>query len=74
MCLAMPGKIVKIEGDKATVEYPGENREATIIDGDYSVGDYVFVSAKIIVTKISEDEAKKSLEAWGEAINNADSN
>ncbi len=71
MCLAMPGKIIKIEDDMATIEYPGENRQAKIIDGDYSVGDYVFVSAQIIVVKIPEDEALKSLEAWGEATKNA---
>ncbi|MBW2972588.1 HypC/HybG/HupF family hydrogenase formation chaperone [Candidatus Woesearchaeota archaeon] len=71
MCLAMPGKIVKIDGDKATVEYPGQTREAGIIDGDYKVGDYVFVSAQIIVTKIPEDEALRSLKAWEEAIENA---
>ncbi|MBN1544845.1 HypC/HybG/HupF family hydrogenase formation chaperone [Candidatus Woesearchaeota archaeon] len=71
MCLAMPGKIVKIEGDKATVKYPGQTREAGIIDGDYKVGDYVFVSAKIIVAKIPEDEAKMSIKAWEEAADNA---
>ncbi len=70
MCLAMPGKIVKIEGDKATIEYPCDTREAGIIEGDYKVGDYVFMSAKIIVAKIPEEEAKKSLEAWEEAVQN----
>ena len=60
----MPGKIINIEEDIATVEYPGQTREAKIIDGNYDVGDYVFVSAQIIVQKISEDEAIRSLEAW----------
>jgi len=64
MCLAMPGKIIKIEGDKATIEYPGEQRTATIVDGDYSIGDYVFVSAQIIVQKLSEQEALASLKEW----------
>jgi hydrogenase maturation factor len=60
----MPGKIIKIEGDTATIEYPGQTREARIIEGDYNIGDYVFVSAQIIVMKIPEEEALKSLEAW----------
>ena len=64
MCLAMPGKIKKIEGDMATIEYPGETRVAKIIEGDYAPGDYVFVSAQIIVQKIPEEEALASLEAW----------
>ena len=70
MCLAMPGKIVKIEGDRAMIEYPGETREAGIIEGDYKVGDYVFVSAKIIVQKIPEEEAVKSLKAWETVFKN----
>lgn len=64
MCLAMPGKIIKIEGDLATIEYPGQTRTATIIDGEYSIGDYVFVSAKIIVQKLSKEEALESLKGW----------
>ncbi|MBW3004946.1 HypC/HybG/HupF family hydrogenase formation chaperone [Candidatus Woesearchaeota archaeon] len=60
----MPGKIIKIEGNEATVQYPGEQRIATIVDGDYSIGDYVFVSAKIIVQKLSEEEALATLKEW----------
>ncbi|MEM4264081.1 MAG: HypC/HybG/HupF family hydrogenase formation chaperone [Candidatus Woesearchaeota archaeon] len=67
MCLAIPGKIIKIEGDNATIEYPGQTREAKIIEGKYSVGDYVFVSAKIIVQKIPEKEALESLKGWKDA-------
>ena len=71
MCLAMPGKILKIEGDTATIGYPGQTRQARIIEGDYKIGDYVFVSAQIIVQKLPKEEAQKSLEAWKEAIHNA---
>jgi hydrogenase expression/formation protein HypC len=64
MCLAIPGKIIKIEGDQATIEYPGEQRTATIVEGEFNVGDYVFVSAKIVVQKIPEEEALESLKGW----------
>ncbi|MFH1063751.1 MAG: HypC/HybG/HupF family hydrogenase formation chaperone [Candidatus Woesearchaeota archaeon] len=61
----MPGKIIKIDGDKAMIEYPANQlREASIIEGDYKVGDYVFVTAQIIVQRLSEEEALESLEAW----------
>ena len=62
MCLAMPGKIIELNGNQATIDYLGEIRTAEVITGDYKVGDYVFVSAKIIVQKIPEEEALKSLE------------
>ena len=64
MCLAIPGKIMKIDGDEATIQYPGETRIAKIVDGEYSIGDYVFVSAQIIVQKIPEQEALASLKGW----------
>lgn len=64
MCLAMPGKIIKITGDEATIQYPGEQRTATIVDGNYSIGDYVFVSAQIIVQKLAEEEALATLKEW----------
>ena len=64
MCLAIPGKIIKIEDNDATIEYPGENRVAKIVDGDFKVGDYVFVSAQIVVQKLSEKEALASLKEW----------
>ncbi len=61
MCFAIPGKIVSIDGDNAIVDYCSEKREAMIISGDFKVGDYVFVSSKIIVQKIPEKEALESL-------------
>ena len=70
MCLAMPGKIVKIDGDQATIEYPGQHRQAMIVEGDYAVGDYVFVSAQIVVQKLTEEEALQSLEAWESVLEN----
>lgn len=67
MCLAMPGKIIRIEGDTATIEYPGQTREAKIIDSEYSIGDYVFVSSQIIVQKLTEEEALATLKEWENA-------
>jgi len=67
MCMAIPGKIVKINGDTATIEYPGQTREAKIIDGEYNIGDYVFISAQIIVQKLTEEEALESLKGWDDA-------
>jgi hydrogenase maturation factor len=38
MCLTIPGRVVKIEGDVATLDYGSERREAKIVEGDYKVG------------------------------------
>lgn len=67
MCLAVPGRIVKIKSDIATIDYSGEKRTARIIDGKYDVGDFVLVSAKVIVQKIPEAEALECLRVLQDA-------
>jgi len=67
MCLSVPGKIIKIKGDKATVDYQGEKREASLVlKKEARVGDFVIVSAKFVMEIVPEDEAKKTIEMWDE--------
>jgi hydrogenase assembly chaperone HypC/HupF len=67
MCLALPGKIVSIKDNTATIQYPGEKRTAKILDGEYSVGDYVYVTAQIVIQKLPEKDAQNMLRAWKNA-------
>ncbi|MBU0977144.1 MAG: HypC/HybG/HupF family hydrogenase formation chaperone [Nanoarchaeota archaeon] len=62
MCLTIPGRIIKIEGDIATLDYGSEKREAKIVEGDYKIGDCVLVQAKIVVEKVSEEQMAGWLE------------
>lgn len=65
MCLAIPGKILKIDGREALIEYPGENRRAFLGDDvKANLGDFVIVQMGVVVKKISAREAKVSLKAW----------
>lgn len=64
MCLTIPGKIIKIEGDIATLDYGSETRQAKIVDGVYNVGDCVLVQAKMIVEKVPQ----KQMEGWLEIL------
>ncbi len=71
MCLAIPGKIIKIEGDIATIDYGSEKREAKIIsqadDGSsFNIGDFVLVQAKIVSEKVPEEQVA----GWLEYIKN----
>jgi hydrogenase expression/formation protein HypC len=65
MCLTIPGRVVKIEGDVATLDYGSERREAKIVEGDYKVGDCVLVKAKIVVEKVPEEQ----MQGWLEVLN-----
>ncbi|MFW6141955.1 MAG: HypC/HybG/HupF family hydrogenase formation chaperone [Candidatus Saliniplasma sp.] len=68
MCLAVPGKIQKIDGDNARIDFGGVTRDANISLVDVEVGDYVIVHAGYAIQYLDEEEARKSLEAWGEVI------
>jgi len=60
MCLAVPGKIIAIVKDMATIDYESEKREAKIVEEGYSIGDYVIVQGKIIIQKVP----LKEVEEW----------
>lgn len=66
MCLAIPGKIIEIKEDLATVDYGSEKRQAKIIQGSIEggvvVGDFVIVQGKIVIEKVPEEQVQKWLE------------
>ncbi len=64
MCLAIPGQIVKIEGHKATVKYPGEERFALVGEEKPKKGDFVMVQMGIVMKILTPMEARESLKAW----------
>lgn len=64
MCLAIPGKIVKVEGSSAIVDFLGEKRQVDISNLNCSSGDFVLVTAGVAMQKLSEEDALKSLKEW----------
>jgi len=69
MCLLVPGKIIKIENNKAIIDYDVEKREAGILESVYNEGDYVLVQGGFIVQKVPEKEAVDALKLYKEALN-----
>lgn len=64
MCLAFPGKIIKIDGQKATVAYPDQTREVLIGGEKVKLGNYVLVQMGIIIQVLSAADARDSLSAF----------
>ncbi|MCP9749028.1 HypC/HybG/HupF family hydrogenase formation chaperone [Lacihabitans sp. CS3-21] len=69
MCLAIPGKIKSIEYQynglvkMAQVVFGGITKQASLeMLPDAEVGDYVLVHVGVAISKIDEDEAKKTFE------------
>lgn len=68
MCLAVPGKIIEIyprDGLRmGKVDFDGVTREACLAYiPDAVVGDYVIVHVGFALSRLSEDEARESLDA-----------
>ena len=63
MCLAIPGKIIKIEKNLASFDYEGKEYKADIsLAPEVGVGDWILMHDGRALSKISEKEAKENLE------------
>lgn len=66
MCLAVPGKIVSIEGDDlafraATVDFCGIRKNVSLaFTPEARMGDYVLVHVGFALTRIDEEEAART--------------
>jgi len=73
MCLAIPGKIKSIELQyngtvkMAKVSFGGITKEASLeMLPDADIGDYVLVHVGVAISKVNEEEAKKTFEYLAE--------
>lgn len=66
MCLAVPMKVIEIEGTMAQVEESGVRRSARIDLVEAKVGDYVIVHAGIAIDRLEPEEAAETLKLFAE--------
>jgi hydrogenase expression/formation protein HypC len=65
MCLAIPAKVMNLQGDKANVDFgQGVLREVNVSLVEAKVGDYVLVHAGYAIQIIEEEDAKETLSLW----------
>lgn len=70
MCLAIPARIVELEGDKAMVDAMGNRFKAkTTLLPKAKLGDVVLVHAGFAISLVDEEEAKKTWELFAEIAN-----
>lgn len=65
MCLAIPGKIISIKNQQATVDFEGVKKEINISLVNAKKGDFVIVHAGFAIEKMDESEANETLKAYG---------
>jgi len=69
MCLAVPAKVLEINGKVAIVDFGGVKREARLdLLPDVKIGDYVIVHTGFAIEKLDDKTAKEILQAWEEVL------
>ncbi|RCX12225.1 hydrogenase maturation protein HypC [Anaerobacterium chartisolvens] len=67
MCLAVPGRVVKIEDKTAIVDVMGASAEVSVeLIRNVDIGDYVLVHAGCAIQRIDEDEALDTIKLFKE--------
>lgn len=75
MCLAIPGKIIEINGVNAMVDFDGVQQNVIVaLIQSPEVGKYVIVHAGYAIEMMNEKEAFESIEQWKEIADEQDLN
>jgi len=69
MCLAIPAKVLEIQGDVAKVDFgQGVAREVNVMLVEARVGEYVLVHAGYAIQTLDQEAAEESLRMWREIL------
>lgn len=73
MCLGVPGRIVAIDGQMATVDFWGVRRQVRLdlVDAPVSVGDYILNHVGFAIRRIPDDEIAGTLALYEELLQDA---
>jgi len=70
MCLAIPAKVVEINGDTAKVDFgAGTMRDVNISLVEAKIGEYVIVHAGYAIEVLDQKAAEETLALWNEILN-----
>jgi len=69
MCLAIPARVTRVNGDKAQVDFgEGVLREVNVTLVEAKVGDYVLVHAGYAIQTVDEKDALETIDLWNEIL------
>jgi len=70
MCLGVPMKILKRDGDTIVAEVDGVQKEASVmlLGEEVGVGDYVIVHAGFAISRLDEEYAQETLRMMKEVF------
>ena len=67
MCLAIPGKILEIDGNSALIDFDGIKQKVIVaLIQNPEIGKYVIVHAGYAIEMMEEKDALEAIEQWKE--------
>lgn len=66
MCIAIPGRVVEINGDRARADFNGNLVDVNIGLVEPKIGQYVLVHAGCAIEVMEQDQAQELLDLFGE--------
>lgn len=69
MCLAVPAKVIRCDGDEAVVELQGNTLEVSrVLTPEAGEGDWVLVHAGFTISRLDEEEARETWDYLRQAL------
>ena len=68
MCLAIPGKILSMDGACGVVDFLGARSEVNLSLVEASIGKYVLVHAGYAIEILDKEDAEETVEIWKELL------
>jgi len=70
MCLAVPMRIISMDGEAIVAEIDGVKREASLmmLNEDVNIGDFVLIHAGFAISRLDEEEALETLALMRECL------
>ena len=68
MCLAIPGKILSMDGKCGVVDFLGARSEVNLSLVEASIGKYVLVHAGYAIEILDKEDAEETVEIWKELL------
>ena len=74
MCLGIPGKVISVEGQSATVDFFGLQKQVRldVVDEPVAPGDYILNHVGFAIRRIPESEIGETLAIFEELLRVAD--
>ncbi len=68
MCLAIPGKVIAINGETGDIDFGGVIKHTNLSMVDANVGDWVVIHAGFAIEVMDEEDAQETIRLWNEVL------